>query len=149
MKATRSGTIAGNIGAMIFGGIAAVVLAFGIGWLWPAMELPAFLVALLCWIIWGITVMLRDRSTQEVSVPSWSEGSEYAEFSRTNSILSHTASILFGFLPASLIAGVAGLLWPEARWPVFFVVLGPWVVGGIVVAVLHEVFGIDVLDKIW
>jgi hypothetical protein len=149
MKVTQSSIAAGNIGAMILGVIMALALAAGIGRLWPLMQLPAFFVALLCWIMWGITVMLRDRGKQDINPVSWSEGSEYAAFSRTNTILSNVAAILFGFLPASLIAGLAGLLWPGARWPVFLVGFGAWVVGAVVVAVLRDIFGIDIQDKIW
>jgi hypothetical protein len=149
MNVTQSGRVARNIGAMILGVIVAVVAAFGIGQLWPVMKLPVFLVAFLCWMLWGITVMLRDRDKQEINPVSWSEGREYAAFSRTNVILSNVATILFGFLPASLIGGLVGLLWPEVRWTVFVVGLALWVVGGLVVAVLREVFGIDITDKIW
>ena len=149
MSVTQSGKVAGNIGAMMLGAIAALVLAFAIGRLWPAMQLPVFLIALICWVLWGITVMLRDRGRQEVDEVSRSEGWEYATFSRTNSVLSHVAAILFGCLPASLIAGLVGLLWPGVRWPVFLVALGGWVIGGVIVAVLREIFGIDIRDKIW
>jgi hypothetical protein len=149
MKVNRSGVIVSNIGAMIIGVIVAVVAAFGIGQLWPLMKLPVFLVGFLCWILWGITVMLRDRDKQEINPVSWSEGHEYATFSRTNVILSNVATVLFGFLPASLLGGLAGLLWPEAKWTVFVVGLVLWVVGTLVIAVLRDVFGIDITDKIW
>jgi hypothetical protein len=149
MKVTQSGVIVSHIGAIVLGLVVASAVALGVGRLWPVMQLPVFCVALLCWVIVGIAVMLRDRGKREINPVSWLEGREYAAFSRTNTVLINVATILFGFVLASLAAGLAGLLWTEARWPVFFVLVGVWVVGGVVVAVLRDVFDIDIRDKIW
>ena len=149
MRGTGSARVAANIGAMIIGIVVAIAVAIGIGHLWPVMKLPVFSVALLCWILWGVTVMLHDRGTEEVEALPWSQGREYATSSRTTIVLTNLATILFGFLPASLAAGLIGLLWPEARWIVLIVTVALWTVGASVVGVLRDVLGIDIADKIW
>ncbi len=60
MRVSRSGVVAANIGAMIGGVIAASVLGFATGKIWPIMQLPVFFITLVCWSLWGITVVLRD-----------------------------------------------------------------------------------------
>jgi hypothetical protein len=112
------------------------------------MQVPAFLAALLGWILGGIAVMLRDRGQREIEPPSLSEGSEYTYFSRINTVLVAVSGTLFGFVVASLLAGLAGLLFPEIKWPVLLVVLGVSITAGLIL-ILRGVFGIDLRDKIW
>jgi hypothetical protein len=149
MRVSRSGVVAANIGAMIGGVIAASVLGFATGKIWPIMQLPVFFITLVCWSLWGITVVLRDWNKDEIKPVSWFEGREYARSSWTNTILSNLATVLFGFVPASLIAGLVGLLWPEAKWTVFLVLFGLWAIAASVMAVLRDVFRVDFEDKIW
>jgi hypothetical protein len=135
MKMSRSGVIVSNIGMMLLGVVPAILLARGIGWLWPEMRLPVFFAVFLCWVTGGITVILRDRGKREISAMSWSTGREYTTFSSLTSILSNVATMLFGVVLASFIAGFVGLFWPGARWPVSFVALVAWVAVGISIIV--------------
>ena len=84
----------------------------------------------------------------EIEPPSLSEGRGYTYFSRTNTVLVAISGILLGFVVASLLAGIAGLLLPEARWFVLLVVFAMTIVGAGMI-ILRGVFGIDVRDKMW
>src|SRR6266536_2105576 len=123
MKVNESGVIVGNIGMIVIGFVVAGGVAIGVTQLWPAMQLPALLAALLGWILGGIAVMLRDRGKREIEPPSLSEGREYTYFSRTNTILVALSGILLAFVVGLVLGGLAGLLLPQARWPVLLVVL--------------------------
>jgi hypothetical protein len=147
VELSRPGIIVTNIGMMLLGLLPAILLAQGIGWLWPKMGLPVFFATLLCWITGGIAVIVRDRGKREIKPVSWSEGREYTTFSRANTVLISVSALLFGFVLASLIGGFAGWLLPKARWPVFFAVLVVWGVGGFTV-ILRDVFGTDIRHKI-
>jgi hypothetical protein len=143
MKVTRSGVIAANVGAMLIGIVVASMVALAIGRLWSGMQIPVFCTTLVCWVLWGITVVLRDRGKREINPVAWHEGREYAAFSRTSAVLNRLAATLFGFVLASLAGGLVGLQWSGAKWPVFFVVLAVCTLGGFVL-LLRDAFGVDI-----
>ncbi len=148
MRVTQSKVIVGNIGMMVIGFLVAGAVATSAAHLWPAMQVPTLLAALLGWIFGGTAVMLRDRGQREIEPPSLSGGRECTYFSRTNTVLVAVSGTLLGFVVASLLAGLAGLLFPEVRWPVLLVVLGVSITAGSIL-ILRGVFGIDLRDKIW
>jgi hypothetical protein len=147
MRVNQSGQVVGNIGMIVIGFLVAGAIAAAAAHLWAAMQVPALLAALLAWILGSIAVMLRDRGKREIELPSFSEGREYTYFSRTNTTLVAISGTLFGFVVASLLAGLAGLLLPEARWPVLLVVLTVSITAGLIL-ILRGVFGVDLRDKI-
>jgi len=146
MRVNQSGQIVGNIGMIMIGLLVAWAVATATAHLWPAMQVPALVAALLGWILAAIAVMLRDRGEREIELPTLSKGREYTYFSRANTVLVAVSGMLFGFVVGSLIAGLAGLLLPEVRWPVLIVVLAVSVTAGSIV-ILRGVFGIDLRDK--
>lgn len=148
MTVNQSGQIVGNIGMMAIGFLLAGALSTATAHLWPAMQVPALVAALMGWLFGGVAVMLRDRGRREIEAPSLSEGREYTYFSRTNTVLVAVSGTFFGFVIASLLAGLAGLLFPEIRWPVLLVVLAVFVTAALIL-ILRGVFGIDLRDKIW
>jgi Na+(H+)/acetate symporter ActP len=147
MRANQSGVIVGNIGMMVIGFFVAGAVATAAAHLWHAMQLPVLVAAFLGWILGGTAVILRDCGKREIEPPSLSRGREYTYFSRTNTVLVAVSGTLFGFVLASLLAGLVGLLFPEVRWPVLLVVLGVSVTAGLIV-ILRGVFGIDLRNNI-
>jgi hypothetical protein len=147
MKMTRSGQIVTNIGTIVIGFILAVLASIGMRFLWPAMQLPVFFTVLLWWVLNGVSVALREHRNPclALSPPglkhmkfhkksSNSNGDEY-EMTHADYIVSNIAMMLFGVILASPIAGAMGLVWPAAKWPIFFVVLVTWATVGVITIV--------------
>jgi len=134
---TSSASIAHHIASAVVGIILAGLLGAFIGWLWPEMGLPAFVIFLLFWGLETINrIPLERRHPELIFSPSWryvrlrykplrlGEG-EY-EVTLIEFIRGQIALIIFGMPISSLAAGLIGIIWPSVRWPVFLIVFGIW-----------------------
>lgn len=149
---TSSGFPAHHIASALIGIVVAGLLAVLIGWLWPEMGLPAFVIFLLFWSLETLNrIPLERRHPELILSPGWKRvkvrykplelGEDEYEMSLTEFIRGQIALIIFGIPLSLFVAALIGLIWPAGRWPVFAVVFVVWsavMVMGILSAVNKE-----------
>lgn len=136
---STSGSIAQHIAVVLVGIILDGAAWATMGWLWPGMGLPTFIIFLVGWAVERVnTIALERRHPELILSPGWVRlklrykplelrENEY-EISLTEFIRGQVALIIFGIPLSLFVAGLVGIAWPTGRWPVFLGVFGVWVV---------------------
>ena len=121
------------LAGIILGGVAWAV----IGWLWPEMGLPAFIMFLVAWGVERVnTIALERRHPELMLSPGWVRvklrykplelREDEHEISLTEFIRGQIALIILGIPGSLFVAGLIGMIWPPGRWAVFLLVFGVW-----------------------
>jgi MFS family permease len=135
-----AGRTADEIAGVVLGLLLASLSYLVVGWLWHEMRLPAFICFLVSWAFVSIGTMKlhRHKDLVRTSSAGW-KSMKISDFGKhrvslSESIWGDIATILWGVIAGFVVAGLLGKVWPQFRWPVFFVIFLLWtavVVAGI------------------
>jgi hypothetical protein len=116
--------IAHEIAGSIVGLILAGLLYVAMSWAWPEIRVPTVIIFLLSWGFTSVdTMILRRHGFMRTTSSGWRyiKWFDRGALNLRERMWGDMATMLLGAVVSSFVAGLAGKLWPAARWPVFLI----------------------------